>query len=136
MPVAFWEGPERPWLLAEVANELFRERCQACHGQVAPLSDLEVQSLLPQLHSEWVLRQPVLRRRLTTQNFAIAFAMATEVALLAEREGHHPDMRLGWGYLEIELTTHQAGGLTRNDFVMAAKVDRLAKRGESAPGPG
>ncbi|HVD03428.1 MAG TPA: 4a-hydroxytetrahydrobiopterin dehydratase [Candidatus Dormibacteraeota bacterium] len=110
-------------------SELFRERCQACHGTVAPLPAHELQSLLPQLHRAWVMTERVLARRLETGNFALAFAIATEFALLAEREGHHPDLRVGWGYLEVELTTHQADGLTRNDFVMAAKIDRLVERG-------
>ena len=52
---------------------------------------------------------------------------ATRAALLAEREGHHPDVRVGWGYLEVELTTHAAGGLTRNDFIMAAKIDQAVR---------
>jgi 4a-hydroxytetrahydrobiopterin dehydratase len=47
------------------------------------------------------------------------------VARLAEAEGHHPDLRVGWGYLEVELTTHAIGGLSRNDFVLAAKIDAL-----------
>jgi 4a-hydroxytetrahydrobiopterin dehydratase len=46
--------------------------------------------------------------------------------MLAEHEGHHPDLHVGWGYCEVELTTHAAGGLTRNDFIMAAKVERAA----------
>jgi 4a-hydroxytetrahydrobiopterin dehydratase len=47
------------------------------------------------------------------------------VALVAEAEGHHPDMRVGWGYLEVELTTHAIHGLSRNDFILAAKIDAL-----------
>jgi 4a-hydroxytetrahydrobiopterin dehydratase len=45
--------------------------------------------------------------------------------LLAEDEGHHPDMTVGWGYVGVELTTHAAKGLTDNDFIVAAKIDRL-----------
>jgi 4a-hydroxytetrahydrobiopterin dehydratase len=48
-------------------------------------------------------------------------------ALVAESEGHHPDIELGWGRAVFSLTTHAASGLTRNDFVMAAKIDRLAE---------
>jgi len=52
-------------------------------------------------------------------------------ALVAEAEGHHPDIELGWGRAVFELTTHAASGLTRNDFVMAAKIDRLASEGSA-----
>jgi len=48
------------------------------------------------------------------------------IALVAEEEGHHPDMEIGWGKVVVSLTTHSSGGLTPNDFIMAAKVDRLA----------
>ena len=56
-------------------------------------------------------------------DFAAAFATATRIAIIAEGEGHHPDMAVGWGRLEIELTTHAVKGLTRNDFILAAKID-------------
>jgi 4a-hydroxytetrahydrobiopterin dehydratase len=81
-------------------------------------------ALKPELESDWNIDGDRLRRRYAFSNFAAAFAVATRAALLAEREGHHPDLRVGWGYLEVELTTHAAGGLTRNDFILAAKMDR------------
>lgn len=69
-----------------------------------------------------------ISRKITDfKNFAEAFAFATRVALLAEQEGHHPDMKVGWAYLDIQLTTHAAKGLTDNDFIMAAKIDRLLR---------
>ena len=63
--------------------------------------------------------------RLAFGNFRDAFGFATRVALVAEAEGHHPDMEVGWGRVVLAFTTHAAGGLTPNDFVMAAKTDRL-----------
>ena len=66
-----------------------------------------------------------LRRELSFKNFRDAFGFVARVALLAEAEGHHPDIELGWGRAAFELTTHAASGLTRNDFVLAAKIDRL-----------
>jgi 4a-hydroxytetrahydrobiopterin dehydratase len=112
------------------AASLWRERCQACTGETPTLTSEEALQLKAELDNEWTLDHKRLRRRYTFSNFAAAFAVATRAALLAEREGHHPDLRVGWGYLEVELTTHAAGGLTRNDFIMAAKMDRalLASR--------
>jgi 4a-hydroxytetrahydrobiopterin dehydratase len=103
---------------------LWRERCQACTGETPTLTADEALVLQAELDGDWNLDGDRLRRRYTFSNFAAAFAVATRAALLAEREGHHPDLRLGWGYLEVELTTHAAGGLTRNDFILAAKMDR------------
>ena len=68
----------------------------------------------------------MLRRRLRFGDFKDAFGFATRIALVAEEEGHHPDMEIGWGKVVVSLTTHSSGGLTPNDFIMAAKVDRLA----------
>ena len=59
-------------------------------------------------------------------NFRDAFGFVARAALVAEAEFHHPDIELGWGRAAFELTTHAASGLTRNDFVMAAKLDKLA----------
>jgi 4a-hydroxytetrahydrobiopterin dehydratase len=67
-----------------------------------------------------------LRREFSFPNFRDAFGFTARVALIAEAEGHHPDIELGWGRAAFELTTHAAAGLTRNDFVLAAKIDKLA----------
>jgi 4a-hydroxytetrahydrobiopterin dehydratase len=68
-----------------------------------------------------------LTRELKFPNFRDAFGFVARAALVAESEGHHPDIELGWGRAAFELTTHAASGLTRNDFVMAAKLNRLAE---------
>ena len=75
--------------------------------------------------------KPEARREFTFPNFRDAFGFVARAALVAEAEGHHPDIELGWGRAAFELTTHAASGLTRNDFVMAAKIDRLATEAAS-----
>jgi 4a-hydroxytetrahydrobiopterin dehydratase len=107
-------------------SELARERCQSCTADTPTLSAAEAAGLLGQLDGDWAIDDACLRRRLSLANFAAAFTLATRVALLAERESHHPDLCVGWGYLALGLTTHAAGGLTRNDFILAAKIDRVA----------
>jgi 4a-hydroxytetrahydrobiopterin dehydratase len=59
------------------------------------------------------------------KTFSAAFGFTTRVALLAERYFHHPDIEVGWGYARLTFTTHSIGGLSENDYIMAAKVDRL-----------
>ncbi|MGH7666598.1 MAG: 4a-hydroxytetrahydrobiopterin dehydratase [Candidatus Dormibacteria bacterium] len=106
--------------------QLYRERCQACTGETPLVEGEELATLLTELDRGWSVQQRRLRRRLEFPNFAAAFTLATRIALLAEREGHHPELRVGWGYLELELFTHAVGGLTRNDLILAAKIDRAA----------
>jgi 4a-hydroxytetrahydrobiopterin dehydratase len=113
-------------------SELATEHCEACEKGTPPLSEEEAGQLaarVPQWQREG---NQLLRRELTFPNFRDAFGFVARVALVAESEGHHPDIELGWGRAQFELTTHAASGLTRNDFVMAAKIDRLAGEGTGA----
>ena len=103
---------------------LAAERCEACTGETPRVSGRELDELRGQLSADWeVVDGTRLRRRLRCPDFGSAFASATRVALIAEGEGHHPDLTVGWGRLVVELTTHAVRGLTRNDFILAAKVD-------------
>jgi 4a-hydroxytetrahydrobiopterin dehydratase len=107
-------------------SELASAHCEACEPGTPPLPEHEAAQLSAQV-PDWAREgTSSLRRELSFPNFRDAFGFVARVALIAEAEGHHPDIELGWGRAAIELTTHAASGLTRNDFVMAAKIDRLA----------
>jgi len=69
-----------------------------------------------------------IERTFKFKNFAEAFAFVKLVADLAEAEGHHPDIGFGWGYVTVSLQTKKIKGLHENDFIMAAKLDRLAEK--------
>ena len=73
---------------------------------------------------EWAVADGKLTRTFTFKDFNEAFSFLTRVALLAEAEGHHPDMFCSWSRVDLSFWTHTANGLTRNDFIMAAKIDR------------
>ena len=107
-------------------TELSKQRCEACTPGTQPLDETQAADLQARLDPAWTREgSKVLRRRFKFADFKDAFGFATRVALLAEEEGHHPDFELGWGRVALALTTHSAGGLTLNDFIMAAKVDQL-----------
>ena len=110
-------------------SQLASEHCEACEQGTPPLTDEEAAHLSGQAPGWQREGNQRLRREFKFANFRDAFGFVARVALVAESEGHHPDIELGWGRAQFDLTTHAASGLTRNDFVMAAKIDRLAADG-------
>ncbi len=71
----------------------------------------------------------VIHRVFRFKNFKDALAFTNEVGAVAEEQGHHPDISLGWGKVEVKLTTHSIKGLSENDFIVAAKIDLLESQG-------
>ena len=108
-------------------TELADKHCAPCNGQIPLLSEAEIVRLLAQLDDEWQLGvgSTSLQRDFTFKGFAKATYLANLCAWLADREGHHPDIRFGWGYCTVVLTTHDVGGLSENDFIWAARLDHL-----------
>jgi 4a-hydroxytetrahydrobiopterin dehydratase len=105
--------------------ELSDLKCVPCQGGVPPLAGGEIDRLKVQLDGWDVVDGHHLRKQLSFPDFAQALAFVNRVGALAEEEGHHPDLRLSWGAVEIELWTHKIDGLTESDFILAAKIDRL-----------
>ena len=68
-----------------------------------------------------------IERTFRFRNFGEAFALVQQVGELAEAEGHHPDISFGWGYVTVVMQTKKIKGLHENDFIMAAKIDRLSE---------
>ncbi len=84
-----------------------------------------VEELWKQVQEWEVVDGHHLKRRFKFKNFAEALVFVNRVGAIAEREGHHPDISFGWGYVEITLFTHAVKGLSENDFILAAKIDKL-----------
>ena len=107
-------------------SELAEKNCTSCRGGVDPLSRDEARRSLASV-PDWTLEDDARRlaRSFRFKTFKGALAFVNRVGEIAEREGHHPDICFGWGYADIKLYTHKIGGLHENDFIMAAKIDRL-----------
>lgn len=105
---------------------LVEKSCVPCQGGAPPLQRAEAEQLLAQTPG-WSLTHDGARleRHFTFANFSAALDFVNRIGDIAEREGHHPDIRFGWGYATVELYTHKIDGLHENDFVMAAKVNQL-----------
>jgi 4a-hydroxytetrahydrobiopterin dehydratase len=109
------------------ADELTRKHCVPCEGGVPTLPAEEVRQLLAALPG-WRLTADGkhIRREWRVKDFATALDFFNRVGQIAEEEDHHPDLHLvGYRNVAIEISTHAAGGLTENDFILAAKIDRL-----------
>lgn len=106
--------------------ELAGRHCVACEKGMPPLTEAEASHYLPHVPG-WELREAKsLRRRFRFKDFVASMAFVNLVAELAEAEGHHPDIFISHSRVRIDLTTHAIGGLSENDFILAAKIDRLA----------
>ena len=80
--------------------------------------------------NDWNVENAQLKKRFQFKNFADALAFVNQVGAVAERRDHHPDIFFGWGYAEFSITTHDAGGLTHNDFDLAKEIDDLMENGK------
>jgi 4a-hydroxytetrahydrobiopterin dehydratase len=112
---------------ARSLEELTAKKCEPCEGGVPRLSEDEAGALLKTVQG-WSLSPDGqrIRKEWTSKHFLAAMEFLNRVAFLAEDEGHHPDLHLtGYRNVAIEIWTHAIGGLSENDFILAAKIDRV-----------
>lgn len=108
-------------------TNLLKKKCVPCEGGTAPMTEKETRAMLAQT-PEWKCDGKKITRVFLFKNFKETMAFVNKVAALAEEEGHHPDMGVHWGSAEIEFWTHAIGGLSENDFIMAAKVNAIFEK--------
>ena len=115
---------------AATAETLRAKKCQPCEGGVPPLSESEVRELLKTVPG-WEVTEDGkrIRRHWKAKHFRAGLEFFQKVGELAEAEGHHPDLHLvGYRNVTIEIWTHAIGGLSENDFILAAKIDQVPMR--------
>ena len=108
-----------------VMTSLADKTCVPCRGGVPPLKGSELAEMHRQLADWTVVNEHHLTHAYNFPDFKSALAFVNQVGKLAEEQGHHPDILLGWGKVEITTWTHAVDGLTESDFILAAKIDRL-----------
>ena len=110
-----------------MAEKLANKRCKPCEGGVDPLRGDQVRALLKALHSDWILSDDGLEisRVFNFPAYSRTLAFANAVAWIAISEGHHPVLTVSYGSCAVSYTTHAISGLSDNDFICAAKIDRL-----------
>jgi 4a-hydroxytetrahydrobiopterin dehydratase len=105
---------------------LLQMTCTACEGGTPPLTPDEITAFKADLTTAWeVVDQKHLCRSFTFADFKEAMRFVNKVADIAESEGHHPDIAIHWNKVDIDLSTHAIGGLSENDFILAAKIELL-----------
>jgi 4a-hydroxytetrahydrobiopterin dehydratase len=110
-----------------MGSKLAERHCTTCTPKTPTLSPEAVRGHLAELPG-WQAGErdgrPLITRTFKFKGFMPGVEMVNRVARIAESEKHHPDLRLSYGALTVELTTHAAGGLTENDLIVAAKIEQ------------
>jgi 4a-hydroxytetrahydrobiopterin dehydratase len=125
------EFKQKPISLNLVENQkgenmkLHQMKCKPIHSGNARFNPDQIKEYLQELGNGWNVEDFYLKKHFTFKDFADALHFTNKVGEIAEQEGHHPDILLGWGKVVVQLTTHDAGGLTLNDFIMASKIEQL-----------
>jgi len=101
-------------------------RCRPAARGTPPLDAAQLAPLAAEVPCWTVEQDRRIRRAFRFPDFATALAFVNAVGAEAESQGHHPDLSLGWGRVEVTLTTHDIGGLAESDFILAARIDRIA----------
>ena len=104
---------------------LAEKHCVPCRGGVPPLKSEELERLKQQLPGWQVVDEHHLLKSFSFPDFRSALGFVNKAGAIAEEEGHHPDMLLSWGKVEVKTWTHKIDGLTESDFILAAKIDQL-----------
>ncbi len=105
---------------------LTQKRCVPCEAGAAPFNEVEIKEYISSLKEKWeVVKAKKIRLSFKFKDFKDAMRFVNAVAVLAEGEGHHPDIHIFYNKVIIELWTHTIGGLSENDFVLASKVELI-----------
>lgn len=110
-------------------TDLTTKRCKPCEGGVPALTPAAIAELRGALNPAWTLSadNAWLSRTFEFPGYARTMGFVNAIAWIAESEGHHPDLVVHYGKVVVRWSTHAVGGLTENDFICAAKVDRLVE---------
>ena len=110
-------------------SNLKDKKCVPCEGGVIPFDISEIHKYQKKVDGWDIIKGEeeifFLLKKFKFKNFLKSQDFVNEVGKISELEGHHPDISFGWGYAEIKVTTHAIKGLSENDFILAAKIDKI-----------
>ena len=110
-------------------TDLSNKKCVPCEGGVIPFDISEIHKYQKKVDG-WNINENkekifFLEKSFKFKNFLESQKFVNKVGEISEGEGHHPDIKFGWGYVEISITTHAIKGLSENDFILASKIDKI-----------
>jgi len=109
-------------------SDLINKKCVPCEGGVIPFDISEIHKYQKKIDGWDVIKNEkniyLLQKNFDFKNFLESQKFVNDVGKISEEEGHHPDITFGWGYANIKITTHAIEGLSENDFILAAKIDK------------
>jgi 4a-hydroxytetrahydrobiopterin dehydratase len=104
-------------------------KCKPCEGGTKKMQMSAARRYMSMVPG-WTLRHDMISSQLKFKDFKAAVGFVNKVAVLAEKEGHHPDITIhSWNKVRLHLSTHAIGGLSQNDFIVAAKINRILNKG-------
>ena len=110
-------------------SDLTEKKCMPCEGGVLPFDTSEIHKYQKKVDGWDITKDKdeifFLLKKFKFDNFLKSQDFVNKVGKISEHEGHHPDISFGWGYAEIKVTTHAIKGLSENDFILAAKIDKI-----------
>ena len=110
--------------------KLHQKKCVPCRGDIPPFTREQIDEYLKFLLGWKVLvnenKAFYLSRVYKFTNFEKSLGFINKVSIIAEEEGHHPDLKFGWGYAEVNIFTHAINGLSLSDFILASKIDMIS----------
>lgn len=112
--------------MTEVTEQLTEKHCIPCEGGVKPLTTAEAAKYLSRLDN-WQIndRDTIINKEYKFKDFYHTMSFVNAIAHMANQEGHHPDLEVGYNYCTVNYTTHAIGGLSENDFICAHKAEKL-----------
>ena len=110
-----------------MTSDLSSKNCESCEGIGAALTPEQVTHLMPQLTEGWHVQKDAtaIKKSFSFNNFYETMAFVNAIAWIANIENHHPDLEIGYNYCHVTFLTHALKGLSHNDFICAARIDKL-----------
>ena len=110
-------------------SNLHEKNCIPCRGGISPFDISEIHKYQKMVDDWNIIKDKkdiyFLEKQFSFKNFLDSQKFVNEVGKISEEEGHHPEITFGWGYAKINITTHAIEGLSENDFILAAKIDKI-----------